>query len=105
MPLAEHQNQNSRKNLTVISIISHYEQMILTVSGFLGATSENSEDKSEELAQTKNDEMTGSGETLHSRSQVANTMSVGEQRALHNRIESLEHELKVRFEKVTWARI
>jgi hypothetical protein len=71
----------------------------------LGATSDNSEDKSEELAHAKNEEMTGSDETLHGRSQVANTMSVGEQRALHNRIESLEHELKVRLNKVTWVRI
>ncbi|PNF43554.1 hypothetical protein B7P43_G03905 [Cryptotermes secundus] len=69
------------------------------ISFFGGATSENSEDKSEELAQTKNDEMTGSGKTLHSGSQVANTMSDGEQRALHSRIESLEHELKVRTEE------
>lgn len=61
--------------------------------------SESSEDKSEELAQAKNDEMTGSDETSHSRSRLVNTMSVGEQRALHNRIESLEHELKVRTEE------
>jgi hypothetical protein len=61
--------------------------------------SESSEDKSEELAQARNDEMAASGETLHSGSRVVNTMSEGEQRALHNRIESLEHELKVQFEQ------
>jgi hypothetical protein len=38
--------------------------------------------------------MTGSGETLQSKGQ--NTMSEGEQRELYKRIESLEHELKVR---------
>jgi hypothetical protein len=42
--------------------------------------------------------MTGSGETLQSKG--SNTMSEGEQRELHKRIENLEHELKVRFEKL-----
>jgi hypothetical protein len=63
----------------------------------LGSISETSEDRGEEAAQARNDEIAGSGKTLQTKSQ--NTISEEEKRELHKRIDSLEHDLKVPFVK------